>query len=671
MDATVLIVDDEPHVCLLMAKILEQAGYVCERAGNVQAAKQMLMQISFDLLLTDINMPGESGVELARHVKEHYPCTAVVMVTAVDDPKQAKEVLDMGVYGYLVKPFTKNLVLITVENALRRHRLEQQELANIQLLEEKVAERTRSLAEQLHLHQNLIDAIPVPVYYKGLDGKYLGCNLAFATAVNVPRESIIGKTVLDVHAAIAGESLWSKDEELFRTGGVQVYEQVFPLADGTTSTGIIHKAAFRDIDGKISGLIGVRLDITELKQTEQALRASEGKLRSIMDNLQIGVVMIDPRMEILGINRQVGQWFPQAREATGKLCYQVFVEGDQQAPCELCPSQAVFATGKASEVTLRRETAEGEKFFRALASPMYDENGEIVAALELLEDVTEALAAERELRQAQKLEAVGQLAAGIAHEINTPVQYIGDNIRFLEDACRDLLDIQRQYAALVQKVKELGVEQELVGEIEEAVEAADMPFLAEEVPKTVQQSLDGVNRVGKIVQAMREFSHPGTSEKSYVNINRALESTLTISRNEWKYVAEVATDLAPDLPPVLCLPGEMNQVFLNIIVNAAHAIGDVTDGGNKGMGLIRLATRAQGDKVEIRISDSGSGVPEAVRHRIFDPFFTTKKVGKGTGQGLAIARSVVVDKHQGAIRFETETGRGTTFIIQLPIGEKP
>jgi len=668
MDASVLIVDDELHVCLLMTKILEQAGYICEQAENVQTAKQLLRQISFDLLLTDINMPGESGVELARYVKEHYLDTAVVMVTAVDDPVQAKEVLDMGVYGYLVKPFTKNLVLITVENALRRHRLEQQELANIQLLEEKVAERTRSLAEQLHLHQNLIDAIPVPVYYKGLDGKYLGCNRAFATALNIPRAGIIGKTVLELHAPVAAENLWGKDEELLRTGGVQVYEQTFPLADGSVSTGIVHKAAFRDIDGKISGLIGVRLDITELKQTEHALRASEGTLRSIMDNLQIGVVMIDPQMQLLGINRQVEHWFPQARNGVGKPCFQIL--SDQQDVGEICPTKEVFATGKSSEGTLRRQTAQGEKMFRVLVSPIYDETGTIVAALQLLEDVTEALVAERELRQAQKLEAVGQLAAGIAHEINTPVQYIGDNLRFLGDACQDVFDLQRQYETLLGKVKEQGAMPALIGEIEAAAQAADLPFLAEEIPKTLQQSLDGVSRVGKIVQAMREFSHPGTSEKSYVDINRALESTLTISRNEWKYVAEATTDLAPDLPPVLCLPGEMNQVFLNIIVNAAHAIGDVTEEGRKGKGTIGLATRALDDKVEIRISDSGGGVPEAVRHRIFDPFFTTKKVGKGTGQGLAIARSVVVDKHQGAIRFETETGRGTTFIIQLPIGEK-
>jgi signal transduction histidine kinase len=390
-----------------------------------------------------------------------------------------------------------------------------------------------------------------------------------------------------------------------------------------------------------------------------------------MDNLQIGVVMINPKMEILEINRQVQQWFPQNHEERGCLCYQVLVDPHEQQPCKMCPSREVLTTGMAAEATYTRQTARGERIFRVLASPMRDDKGTVVAALELIEDVTDTLAAEQELRQAQKLEAVGALAAGIAHEINTPVQYIGDNIHFIDDAFKDLLGIQLQYEELLRTIKEKGPLEELADAIAAAVDAVDIPFLVKEIPKAILQSLDGVNRVGKIVKAMREFSHPGTSEKTYVDVNRALESTLTISRNEWKYVADVETDLAPDLPLLLCLPGEINQVFLNIIVNASHAISDVTDAGNKGKGQIRLATRAQNGKMEIRISDSGGGIPEDVRHRIFDPFFTTKKVGKGTGQGLAIARSVVVDKHQGAIRFESEAGRGTTFIIELPIFEAP
>jgi signal transduction histidine kinase len=179
-----------------------------------------------------------------------------------------------------------------------------------------------------------------------------------------------------------------------------------------------------------------------------------------------------------------------------------------------------------------------------------------------------------------------------------------------------------------------------------------------------------VERVATIVKAMKEFSHPGSAEMKAVDLNHAIESTLTISRNEWKYVADTATEFDPHLPVVRCLPGEFNQVILNLVVNAAHAISDVKTRGRQ-KGRIIVTTRRDGDWAEIRVRDTGTGIPEAVRGRIFTPFFTTKEVGRGTGQGLAIAHTVVVKKHGGTLDFETEEGKGTTFIIRLPIDGAP
>ena len=177
--------------------------------------------------------------------------------------------------------------------------------------------------------------------------------------------------------------------------------------------------------------------------------------------------------------------------------------------------------------------------------------------------------------------------------------------------------------------------------------------------------------MAKIVRSMKEFSHPGGEEKQAVDFNRAVESTLTVSRNEWKYVAETITELDPDLPLVHCLPADCNQVILNLIVNAAHAIADKMEkeGGEKG--TIAVGTRRDGEWIELRVTDTGTGIPEPIRPKIFDPFFTTKAVGRGTGQGLAIAHSIVTEKHGGMITFETETGRGTTFIVRLPIQGGP
>ena len=244
---------------------------------------------------------------------------------------------------------------------------------------------------------------------------------------------------------------------------------------------------------------------------------------------------------------------------------------------------------------------------------------------------------------------------------------MGDNVRFLGDATIDLAAVLAGADRLCRAA--------LAGE--PAVEPAralaalqtevDLPYLLAEIPGTIEQTLEGVERVATIVRAMREFSHPGTDDKTLVDINRALESTITVSRNEWKYVAEVETRLADDLPLLSCLPGELNQVFLNILVNAAHAIADQTDGGSSGKGVITVSTRADERWLEVRIADTGGGIPAHIQERIFDPFFTTKGVGRGTGQGLAIARSVVVDKHRGRLRFQTDPGRGTTFVIELPL----
>jgi len=278
---------------------------------------------------------------------------------------------------------------------------------------------------------------------------------------------------------------------------------------------------------------------------------------------------------------------------------------------------------------------------------------------------------EIQLRHSQKMEAIGQLAAGIAHEINTPTQYIGDNIRFLQASFTDLKELHAVHEKLLSAIKENAVTSDLVGEIEEKSRRNNVDFLLSEIPDAITQSLEGVDRVTHIVRAMKEFSHPGTGTKTPLDLNKAIETTLTVARNEWKYVAKVVTDFDASLPHVPCHPGEFNQVILNIVVNAAHAIAEVVGDKGKAMGTITVSTRRAGDWAEVRIKDSGAGIPEHIRDKVFVPFFTTKPVGKGTGQGLAIAHTVIVDRHQGQLTFESEMGVGTTFIIRLPLNPPP
>jgi len=282
-------------------------------------------------------------------------------------------------------------------------------------------------------------------------------------------------------------------------------------------------------------------------------------------------------------------------------------------------------------------------------------------------DVTESRRLAREAAQGQKLESVGRIAAGVAHEINTSVQFISDSVRFVRHALKDVPRALADYRTLAAAVLSGQEAAATARRASDTDEAADVDYFLKNAPDALDRALEGIGRVGSIVRSMTEFAHPDARAKSNVDINRAVLSTLNMARNEYKAVADVETTFG-DIPQVRCHAGDVNQVVLNLLLNAAHAIGDVVAGTSR-RGRITVGTRRIGDYVEISIADTGDGIPESVRPRIFEPFVTTKEVGRGTGQGLALSRGIVVDKLKGSLHFETETGKGTTFFIRLPVSE--
>ncbi len=274
---------------------------------------------------------------------------------------------------------------------------------------------------------------------------------------------------------------------------------------------------------------------------------------------------------------------------------------------------------------------------------------------------------EQQLSEAQKLESIGQLAAGIAHEINTPAQYVGDNTRFIQGEFEGLLKVMDKYASQLDLNSPKQSWEERSKDIRATLDEVDYEFIREEIPAAISQSIEGIDRITHIVKAMKDFSHPGSSTKEPANLNNAIKSTATVCSNRWKYAADIEYDLDEAAPVVPCLLGELNQVVLNLIVNAADAIESHTPEGEKG--LICISTKTLESEFQIQVKDNGGGMPESVRNKIFDPFFTTKDVGKGTGQGLAISRDVIVTKHQGTLDCDTEEGVGTTFTIRLPLND--
>ena len=409
-------------------------------------------------------------------------------------------------------------------------------------------------------------------------------------------------------------------------------------------------------------------DVSERKMAEEKLRKAHAEKESLISSLSSIFIGLSPDNHIIRWNKMAEYVFGIASETVlGKPFERCGIQWSWELINEKI-AQCKREDGPLRVDDIRFRRFDGKDRFLGITINPVKGPGDSVPGLSIFgADVTDRKILASQLIQAQKLESIGELAAGIAHEVNTPTQYVGDNARFLHDAFSDLKQLMEKYEALHRVVKSEHVNEDLIHEIEDKAEEVDIDYLMEEIPLAIQQTLEGAKRIAKIVSAMKEFSHPGSLKKMSIDINKAIESTITVARSEWKYVAEMVTDFDTTIPQVPCLPGEFNQVMLNMIINAAHAITDIEANGVTEKGTIRISTRGDGDWVEIRIRDDGTGIPEDIQPKIFDPFFTTKEVGKGTGQGLAISHSVIVEKHGGTVTFKSKEGKGTTFIIRLPL----
>jgi PAS domain S-box-containing protein len=546
----------------------------------------------------------------------------------------------------------------------------------------------------------LIHTIPNPAFFRNSDGVFVECNAAFAdTILGTACENIVGQSVYDKPSIIPqalSDICTENDKNLLTNPGSQTTETVITCADGVKRDFLLSRSTFTDHDGGIAGIINVLLDLTGKKRAEKLLKDRTAELLKSGEELkrQIKkrkkakrtVKQVHREIEhlisslptiLIGLSRedQIIHWNAvaekvfetPAEDVMGLTLNQCGVEWDWDKISDgIGKSQAEGCNVRVDNIHYRNKLGE-ERFLGLTITPFNGQESSILGVIIIGADITDRIKFEAQLHQSQKMEAIGQLAAGIAHEINTPAQFVGDNTRFLQDAFADLIETCNLYKESIKAAESGTLSDERLKDLEKRLAELDIAYLEEEVPQAILQTLKGIDRITHIVQAMKIFAHPGGDDKEPVDINAEIEKTITITRNEWKYVAELITDFDATLPAVPCYRAEFNQVILNLIVNAAHAIADANGDQSSERGTIKISSTLAGNWAEIRISDTGPGIPKGIRHRVFDLFFTTKEPGRGTGQGLAIAHSVIVNKHRGKIDIETEENRGTTFVIRLPL----
>lgn len=500
------------------------------------------------------------------------------------------------------------------------------------------------------------------------DGLIIKANVGFLRLIDKNRDNIKGRLITELFLEVF-DPIFAKES------GLRLCEKRFSQHEnvrtwnGKKFSLEIAVVTFSD-EGEV--FIEIR-DNSHFQESYNRILSENKKLNIALENINDGVITTNKNDRIILVNNGIEKIFGVDKtEMIGKSIIDIFIlfEADYSVYAGKMKFSTIFGMARQDSMVINDTVVvtmkSGEKRTLLVSSTrMMDNMEQFSGFLYVIRDITEQIKIETMMNISRKMESIGQLAAGIAHEINTPMQYISDNITFLQDAFNSLYE----YCGIYKKVLST-IDPGTPGlcELQEEYERRDVAYLMQEIPAAIDQSRMGVEKVSRIVLAMKNFAHPGAKDKAFSDINEAIRVTTAISRNEYKYVADLELDLDENLPPVFCLIDEINQVILNMIINSAHAIKDKTDAGIYEKGLIRIITRYMDSHAEIIIRDTGMGIDSEIIDKIYDPFFTTKEVGKGTGQGLSIAHNIIVQQHKGDIHVESEKGEYSKFTITLPVG---
>jgi PAS domain S-box-containing protein len=647
----VLVADDRSIVEPLTGLLIEWGYDPVTMSTGKEALALLAANDGPSLVVLDWMLPDISGAEICRRLRASHRSRSIYIILLIGDDESNDVVkgLRAGADDYLRKPYDPSAL---------RARLDAGSRIVVQKALRESEERFQSAFENAGVGMALVD----------LNGKWLQVNAALCDFLGYTRDELLAS---DAQAITLPDDLPLTRLSLqrLRDGTSKIYEieKRYLHKQGHVVWSLVTGSPVANAEGKPTYLFAQIQDISKRKHAEDALRAAHAESELFINSVPSILIGTDDKGRITRWNLAAAKTFALLAPAvSGKSlndCGIRWVSPNIKA--EIDSWLQIEKGGKRSDLLFEKDN---EQHFLGLSVNRVIFANEKTAGLLITGvDITERRHLEEQLKQAQKLEAIGQLAAGIAHEINTPTQYVGDNTTFIKQSWSAISDLAHTARRLDDESQAGVISRESIERLHQCVKEADLDYLLDEMPKAIDQSLEGVQRVAKIVHAMKEFSHPGSEEKTALDLNRAIETTITVARNEWKYVSEVETCFDPELPLVHCHAGEFNQVILNLLINAAHAIRQVVGDASSAKGEIRVATSHIRDEVEISIRDTGCGIPEAIQSRVFEPFFTTKPVGQGTGQGLALAHTTIVRRHGGRLWFETVEGRGTTFFIRLPV----
>jgi PAS domain S-box-containing protein len=686
----ILVADDDPMVLAMLSAVLQGSGYEVVTSNGGKAAVATAANASPDLIILDINMPDMDGLEACRHIKALTGChrIPVIFLSASTEAEERIQCFKLGAVDLLTKPAPKEELLARVRIHLSHSRTQgelEEQAENLrqfnQLLETEIATReilAVSLSESEEKFRTLAGSAQDAFVMLDAESRVIFWNRAATVTFGYTEDEIMGTRFFERLVP-----------QRFRAGYTEKYVQYLSTEAGPSTGKSVEMTALRrdgsemPIEMSIGAVklrdnwvgILVARDITERLHVQQTLKHSEERLNMALDAARMGSFEREPSGDIWRSRRHdeiFGHDTPLAKWTDAEFLGHIIPEDRGRVGAELALTQkgGQFQT----EFRIIRANDRTQRWISVLGKTEIRPDGTPGCSSGVVIDITERKLAELEQQEtqvqislSQKLESVGRLASGVAHEINTPMQFITDNTQFLRQAMTSLVGSLTAYRNASQAIATGQPSGEALA-VAGAVDAAnDLDYLLAEIPKTFDETMGGLQRVTHIIKSLKEFSHPTTTSKHLADLNKAISTTITVTRHEWKYVAEMITDLDPDLPPIPLCIDEMNQVFLNLIVNAAHAISDALKQRNKEKGIITLRTRLQGNAVLVEVADNGTGIPEPAQAHIFEPFFTTKGVGKGTGQGLTLVRAIIVKNHGGTIRFTTQPGKGTTFHISLPL----